>query len=137
MANPPPQWEWMTETGYDDYSKFPASTGLTTALDNTYTTVDYLLTSYNNFPEYAQQLLQSAQTKGLVTWTKHKVLSSVGYAPHVNIYDKEGRLIQTKSTSVINGKDVTTMQYSWNGKLLRKVEKSDGLFEAERCMRAI
>ena len=117
-------WSILTQWGYDNYvDDFPTGTGLTTTLDNTYTTSTYLNTTYNTSPLYAQQPVQSLQTRGLVTWTKTLMYGIGTYYYTVNIYDDKGRVIQTKSTNITGGIDITTTQYDWAGKPLRIVQK--------------
>jgi RHS repeat-associated protein len=48
-----------------------------------------------------------------------RVLGTTSFLYTVNIYDEKGRVIQTKSTNITGGSDVTTMQYDFSGKLLR------------------
>lgn len=81
--------------GYDAYGTLPAASGLTGDLDETYTTSDYLTSTYNASPEYAQPVTQSSQIPGLVTWSKTLVLGSspATYLYSVNIYDEYGRTI--------------------------------------------
>ena len=125
-GSPPSGWEWMTQTGYDDYSSFPSGTGLSTTFDNSFNTVDYINTSYNSTPDYAQEPAAGKQTQGMVTWTMARTLSSTATYPYIytiNFYDNHDRLIQTQSTNIENGKNTITMQYSWNGQVLRRVER--------------
>lgn len=116
-------YEMFTKTGYDDYTALPAGSGLTTGLDNVYTTGAYLVTSYNSAPEYAQEPVQSQLMRGLPTWTQIKVLGTVDYLYTVNIYDDKSRVIQAKNTNISGGTDIVTTQYTWTGKPLRMVQK--------------
>lgn len=129
-TNPPSIdfWEWMTVMGYDDYNSIPPEAALSGALDNAPNNSQFIQTTYNVAPEYAQPLIQSNRTKGMVTWTKARLLNS--WATYsgvytVNIYDEKGQLIQQKANIAGIAMAVTTMQYSWDGKLLRKVESYD------------
>ncbi|MGN6439293.1 MAG: DUF6443 domain-containing protein [Agriterribacter sp.] len=116
-------WAALTQYGYDDYSTLPSSSGLTGTLDNTYTSSTYLNSTYNTSPLYAQQPLQSNKTKGMVTWMKVLFYGSKNYYYVVNLYDDKGRLIQTKSTNITGGTDITTTQYNWSGQPIRVVQK--------------
>ncbi|MFT3750325.1 MAG: DUF6443 domain-containing protein [Agriterribacter sp.] len=120
---PYPNWSILTQWGYDEYGTLPSGTGLTTSLDNTYTTSTYLNTTYNVSPLYAQQPVQSLQTKGMVTWMKILIYGTTSYYHTVNIYDDKGRVIQTKSTNITGGTDITTTQYNWVGQPIRVVQK--------------
>jgi RHS repeat-associated protein len=117
-------YEYLTRTGYDDYSAIPSASGLTGAIDNTNTTGTYgFYTTYNSSPAFAQQVAASAQTRGLVTWTEVKVLGTSAYTYAVNIYDDKGRLIQVKSKNLTGGADITTTQYNWAGQPLVVLQK--------------
>jgi len=77
-------------------------------------------TSYNVSPAYAQPITQSAMTRGLVTGVKMEVLGSNGsqYIYAVSFYDAKGRTIQSQSINSTGGKDISTAQFSWDGKIL-------------------
>ena len=115
----------LTETHYDDYDKLPAS--LPTGMTTTYKTdwdAEFAATSTTSFP-YPEKPTQNTDitTKGLVTWTRVKVLDSTLHLSSINIYDNKGRLIQTQSENITGGIDVTTTQYSWAGWPLVTVQK--------------
>lgn len=117
-------WDMLSRTGYDNYSQLPSSSGLTAALDNAYTSGDYLITLYNLSPDYAQELVTAQANKGLVTWTQTKVLGTASqYLYTVSLYDNEGRTIQVKQKNITGGTDIITTQYSWSGKPLRIVQQ--------------
>jgi RHS repeat-associated protein len=116
-----PYWEYLTKTGYDDYSTIPAASGLTGALDNSYS--NHFYSTYNNSPEFAQPITAASQTMGMVTWTETKVLGTSTYLYTVTIYDEKGRVIQVKSKNTTNGSDIITTQYSWSGQPLILVQK--------------
>ncbi|HEV7332740.1 MAG TPA: DUF6443 domain-containing protein [Flavisolibacter sp.] len=112
-------WELLTETGYDSYAGMPTGTP-TSTLDGSYINGTNFFTTYNAAPDYAQPISQSFQTKGLVTWTRVKVLGTAADFLHtVTLYDEKGRVIQVKSTNVSGGTDVATTQYDFSGKVLR------------------
>ena len=72
-------WEYLTKTGYDDYTTIPAASGLNNTIDDTYNNSSYgINTSYNVAPDYAQQIpsIASTQTRGMITWTETKVLGT-------------------------------------------------------------
>lgn len=120
-TNVPPSsgWELLTETGYDNYTGMPSGTP-SSKLESTYINSTNFITTYNAAPDYAQQISQSFQTKGMVTWTRVKVLGTVSdYLYSVTIYDDKGRVVQIKRTNVTSGTDVVTTQYDFSGKVLR------------------
>jgi len=119
-------WEYLSQTGYDDYTTIPAASGLTGSIDGTYNSSTYgVNTSYNTSPDYAQQIPSTASTltKGLVTWTLTKVLGTTTYLYYVNLYDDKGRLVQVKSKNITGGADLLTTQYSWSGLPLVTISK--------------
>ncbi len=117
-------WEYLTKTGYDNYSTIPSASGLDNTLETAQITSTYgFFTTYNASPNYAQQLTTSGQTRGMVTWTQTKVLGSTAYQYSVNIYDSHGRLIQVKSKNHLGGADIVTTQYNWSGQPLVNVQK--------------
>ena len=85
----------------------------------------YLLPASTTAFPYAEQPKQNTAitTKGLVTWSRVRVLDSSLQLATVNIYDDRGRVIQTQSENITGGIDVTTTQYSWAGWLLVTVQK--------------
>ncbi|MBN9380022.1 MAG: hypothetical protein J0H74_04625 [Chitinophagaceae bacterium] len=130
VDNQPAQFQWMTQTGYDDYSNLPAASNLTATLDNTYTTAAYINTSYNASPDYAQQPVLSTQTREYPTWTQQRIVETLPVTGHsilysLNLYDNKGRLIQEKKLNSLGGQDVITTQYNWAGQVIHKAEKYD------------
>ena len=119
-------WEYLTKTGYDNYTTIPAASGLTNSLDPAYNTSTYgINTNYNASPDYPQEIPSAAstQTKGLITWTQTKVLGTTTYLYTVNLYDEKGRLVQVKSKNITGGADLVTTQYSWAGQPLVSIFK--------------
>jgi RHS repeat-associated protein len=113
-------YDLLTETHYDDYNNLPA--GLTSTLDNNWS--NNFISSYNTAPDYAQEMTQSQSVKGMVTWTRVKVLgSSSQVLPSVNIYDKYNRVIQVKSVNQTGQTDIVSSQYDFAGKQLRTAIK--------------
>lgn len=79
----------------------------------------------NNAWPYPQMMQGVDKTVGLTTGARMKVLGTVNdYLYSLNIYDNKGRIIQTKSTNITGGKDITTTQYSWIGQPLMIVSRS-------------
>ncbi|MEI9942915.1 MAG: DUF6443 domain-containing protein [Chitinophagaceae bacterium] len=118
-------YDQLTLTGYDVYTTYPTGTLLTTAWDNTYNNSNYINTAYNTPPLYAQPLAATNATKGMVTWTKTKVINTNTYLYTVSFYDEKGRPVQVKSTNITGGVDIITTQYSWAGQPLVAVQKQE------------
>ena len=112
----------LTKTGYDDYLTIPTSS-LNGDFDNRFASNFY--TSFNTSPEYAEALMATKQTTGLVTWTATRVLGSSTWLYSVNIYDEKGRVIQVKSKNITGGNDIITTQYNWSGKPLLVVQSTE------------
>ncbi len=108
----------MSETYFDDYSWItggaPNSTLVTTYINGT-----NFNTSYNTYPDYAQQITQSSRIRGMVTGTKRIILNTSTYLYSVPLYDDHGRVIQLKQTNYTGGTDIVTSQYRFNGTVLR------------------
>ncbi len=115
FASTPAGWELLTETHYDDYTNLPS--GLSSGLYNSgYASY---LTASAGAPDYAESITASSTVKGMVTWTRVKVLGENKYLAAVNIYDDKGRVIQVQSINYTGGLDVVTTQYSFAGQVLR------------------
>lgn len=115
-------WEMLTQLHYDNYLNLPAGPSATYLPD--WNSSFHAAT--NQWP-YPQQPQPSNATRGLVTWSKVKVLESnpVLFLITVNLYDDKGRVIQSKSTNMLGGTDVVTTQYTWAGQPLVRVQKSE------------
>jgi RHS repeat-associated protein len=111
----------LTETHYDDYNNLPAGLSASVAAYNT----AGFIGSYNTAPDYAQEIKASDKTKGLVTWTRTRILGSDQYTSNANLYDDKSRVIPVQSLNATGGTDVITTQYSWAGKPLRSLQKLD------------
>jgi RHS repeat-associated protein len=111
-----PAYEPLTETHYDDYNNLPS--GLYSALfASGYGTY---LTALPTSPDYADPITPSTAVKGLVTWTKVKVLGTANqFNSSVNIYDAKGRVIQVQTINLTGGLDVITNQYNFSNQVLR------------------
>jgi len=111
-----------TRTFYDDYSWVA---GTASGLNGTYATrysgnADYFIQTPNVGPVYAQPLTASTITRGLVTGQAIDIVgSSMTYK--VNFYDDRARVLQTISNTWPAGRDTTSFQYDFTGKVLRKL----------------
>ncbi len=115
-------WELLTQTGYDTYTGIPS--GLSGTYQTTWNT-HFDNTDNNTYP-YPQMPQQSIMTKGMVTWSKTKVLGTASqYLGTVIIYDDKGRVIQSQSHNISGGVDVVTTQYSWAGQPLITTHKQE------------
>ena len=110
----------LSKTYYDNYSWVSGSgSGLSATLVTTNINSTNFITTYNASPTFAQQITATTLTRDLVTGTKVKVLGTATYLYTVNHYDDRLRLIQARSTNISASKDITTTQYSFDGKPLR------------------
>ena len=111
-------WYINTITHYDDYNNLPA--GLS-AYNNTWDS-HFAATDNNNYP-YPQMPVADSRVKGMVTWSKTRVAGANDWLSSVSYYDAKGRVIQTQSTNISGGTDITTTQYGWQGLPLVTVQK--------------
>lgn len=114
--------ELLSQIYYDNYDWVATSgTSLGSSIDNSQLSTDFLASAPTAWP-YAQAATQSLLVKGLATGSKVKILGTTNtYLCSVSFYDMYGRVIQTQSINQTGGKDISTMQYSFDGRLL--VEK--------------
>jgi len=110
----------LSESFYDDYSWLssngnPLSSSL--SVENINSTNFY--TTYNSFPEYAQQIEISQRIRGAVTGSKTLILGTSTYLYSLPLYDERGRVVQAKATNQSGGTDIVTTQFSFNGSILR------------------
>ena len=108
----------LTKTYYDNYNWLP-SEGI--SLSQKEYVNDYDALFYQDENQYPYPLInhQKYDCKGMVTGTiiYSEALSAAQIT--INKYDRKNRLIQFVTfKNVIEGKDVMTTQYSWNGKVL-------------------
>lgn len=104
----------LTETHYDSYAGIPAD----------FSTSSLYASGYGSFldaapGDYPDPVTVSTATKGLVTWTRIRVQGENKYITSCNLYDKNGRVIQTQTINYTGAMDVVTNQYSFSGQLLR------------------
>ena len=109
-----------SEAYYDDYS-WIAATGapVTSTLETTNINSTNFNTNYNTSPEYAQNITASSRIRGTLTGVKKIIIGTANYLYSVHIFDHYGRGIQVKQTNYTTGTDVTTVQYSYAGQVLR------------------
>ena len=114
-------YEQLQQTYYDNYDFF---TGIPSAViggfQSSMINGANFITSYNQYPDYAQPVLSNAITRNKITGTKTRIMGTGNtYVYSVNYYDDKGQVSQTQSTNPQGGYEITTFQYDFSGKLLR------------------
>ena len=119
----------LTRTYYDNYT-WLSGTGLPASfVSNQVNETEFLPPSYSVFPYPQRVNPTSAPLTGLVTGTKIRVLSTSGnlYLYSATYYDDQRRPIQVHSSNITGGTDISTTQYTFDGKpLLTKQLQSVG-----------
>jgi RHS repeat-associated protein len=115
--------EELSRTFYDNYTWLASySTGLTATYNITFDI--YFQTASNTAWPYARANAKSEQVKGMATGSRTKVLGTANtYLYSIPFYDEKGRAIQSQSTNITGGIDITTTQYTWAGQPLVVVSK--------------
>jgi len=93
---------------YDDYS-FTAAKAFDNNSDNT--------TAYPNGGD-VMPIAATNRTTGFTTGSLVRVLGTNTFLASTVYYDEKGRQIQSIEDNIKSGKDVTTLQYQWDGRLL-------------------
>jgi RHS repeat-associated protein len=113
----------LTETFYDNYD-WATGKGIDANMLSTevnYNNNEFQTPTNSTYP-YPQPIAASNATKGMVTGTLTRVLSSqIDYPVFLYSlvkYDDKGRVIQTKSSNHMGGLDVVTTQYSFSNQVL-------------------
>ncbi|MFT3910919.1 MAG: DUF6443 domain-containing protein [Ferruginibacter sp.] len=110
----------LGETYYDDYSWIASTSApVLDSLDKTNIDSTNFIASYNTSPDYAQQISKSLRIRGAATGMKKAILNSSDYLYTVTFYDERGRSVQTQQTNYSGGTDVASIQYAFNGRILR------------------
>lgn len=120
-----PGYEELSTTFYDNYTWLstygnPLSSSRNASYDG------YLSAPSSTWP-YPEASTQSVAIYGQVTGSRVKILNSspVQYVYTLNIYDAQGRLIQTQTRNQTDGTDILSTQYSWSGLPLMTVLKQE------------
>ncbi len=112
----------LTQNFYDDYSwvsTYSAPVASTMATNYTSNST-YFITTYNTSPTYAVAITPFAINRGMPTGSMKMVLgTSSQYLYTAVFYDDRGRTIQTQSSNYTGSIDTVTMQYSFDGAVLR------------------
>ena len=114
-------YEQLQQTYYDNYDFF---TGIPSAVSGGFQSYmingNNFITSYNQYPDYAQPVQSNVITRNKITGTKTRIMGAGNtYVYSVNYYDDKGQVSQTQSTNPQGGYEITTFQYDFSGKLLR------------------
>ncbi len=94
---------------YDDYS-YTGAKPFDGNFDNT--------TAYNNSDPNVIPIATSKRTLSFPTGSMVRVLGTNTFLTSTEYYDEKGRHIQSIEDNYKSGKDVTTLQYHWDGRLL-------------------
>lgn len=119
-------YEELTAMYYDNYTWASALPSTLKSFEITHASTYLLPASNSSFP-YPEALQTSANTRGMITGSKVKVLGSspAQYLTTVNFYDNEGRLVQARVQNITGGVDITSTQYSWSSQILVVVQKQE------------
>jgi RHS repeat-associated protein len=101
-------YEPLTYTYYDGYGYNGAKT-----YDGSYASKPQ---AGNNL--YAESIVRSSSTRGLITGGKVRVLGTSQWLTTSTFYDEKGRVIQTRGDNACGGEDIATNLYDFNGKVL-------------------
>jgi RHS repeat-associated protein len=104
----------LTELHYDSYNGIPSGFSTSSLYASGYGT--YLDAAASEYPE---PIAVSTVPKGLLTWTRIRVIGENKYITTCNLYDKNGRVIQTQTVNYTGAMDIVTNQYNFSGQLLR------------------
>lgn len=94
---------------YDDYSYAGAK-----SFDNNFDN----LTAYDNSDPNVIPIVTSKRTLSFPTGSMVRVLGTNTFLTSTEYYDEKGRHIQSIEDNFKSGKDVTTLQYHWDGRML-------------------
>jgi RHS repeat-associated protein len=111
-------FELLTVTHYDNYDWIAAEGGGLTSQFNTAELATGFDPESDVISPYPRTPTPVNGVKGMVTGTQVRILGTGNYLYTVNLYDNKGRQVQVKSKNSTAGVDITTMQYSFDGKLL-------------------
>lgn len=94
---------------YDDYS-YAGAKSFDAGFDNT--------TAYSNSTAGVIPVAASKRTTSFPTGSMVRVLGTNTFLISTEYYDEKGRHIQTIEDNIKLGRDVTTLQYHWDGRLM-------------------
>lgn len=99
---------------YDDYS-YAGVKGFSNNFNNTQ--------AYSTSDANVIAISSSKRTLNLVTGSKVRVLGTNTFLLSTEYYDEKGRHIQTLEDNILQGQDITTSQYYFDGRLLSSSSK--------------
>jgi RHS repeat-associated protein len=110
-----------SESYYDNYD-WVSTIGapVSSTISNSNVNSTNFITSYNTSPAYAQPIDMSYNIRGASTGSKTLVLGTSTYLYSSIFYDSYGRSVQTQQSNYSSGIDVSTVQYSYGGTVLRR-----------------
>jgi RHS repeat-associated protein len=106
----------LTETYYDNYS-WTSGTGMPATFSSSETSTGFAAASDIVAP-FARSMAAYDFVQGMATGSKVRVLGTNIFLYTVTFYDDRGRVIQTHSTNLTGGTDITTTQYAFDGRVL-------------------
>jgi RHS repeat-associated protein len=111
----------MQENYFDNYAWVNGQGGTATSFSTGNVYGANFITTYNVSPYYAQPMTpDTVNLLGIQTGAKVRILGTAGtflFTQH--FFDEKKRIIQTTGNNISGGKDVTTNQYDFSGKLIR------------------
>jgi len=116
--------ELLSQNFYDDYSWIPTSGAPISAsmATNYVSNSNYFITAVNTSPTYAVPVTMFPITRGRQTGSMKKVIGSTSQYLYADaFYDDRGRAIQVQSVNYTGAIDTITMQYNFDGALLRSL----------------
>jgi len=113
----------LTQTFYDDYSWVSTyGAPVSSSMATNYTgNSNYFITSYNTSPTYALPVTPFPITRGMATGEMRMVLGTTNKLYSVSFYDDRARIIQTQSVNYTGAIDTVTIQYNFDGLVLRNL----------------
>lgn len=113
----------FTQFYYDDYAWV---TGITAISSNLVTadinSTNFILTAGVS-PIYAEPVLKTNITRGLITGTRSRVIGTSSFLYNVSLFDERGLVSQIQSTNHSGGTDIITSQYDFSKKLIRSFHR--------------
>lgn len=116
----------LTENYYDNYSWTTGITGISNKINGNYLTNTNYINNLSNTDLYTDKIVATANTLGMITGTRTRVLKDVGLPEFIytaNFYDEKGRIVQVQTTNHLAGKTITTTQYDFSNKPLLVIQE--------------
>jgi RHS repeat-associated protein len=130
----------LLENYYESYAFTSGITGMA----NTVSTADFVPNffftsgSVNVSPDYAQAMTPDyTNLRNKKTGYKTRVLGTATILYTAIFYNDRGQVLQTRQTNISGGVDITSYQYDFSGKLLRKLLAHQKAGPAARTVREL